>query len=217
MPRFRFRELKEWLQTLASCAYNADVRFECDTRTRSAVLSVLAYPCLFDGMPEDSESTQPIEFTIRSIEPYRCESKCGDLEIDFTENGIAFRTVDLALWDFEEALDIICNSPADCEKLFRNVVERMEERASDADIIRYLDPSMKLDPPFWLGQFPKSLFREVREALDEMQVAIFVPNEPKSCDRPFMLEIVDEVQIIAKDFEVEILAPDHMPAWFRAR
>jgi hypothetical protein len=32
-----------------------------------------------------------------------------------------------------------------------------------------------------------------------------------------MLEIVDEVRIIAKDFEVEILAPDHMPAWFRAR
>ncbi len=217
MARFQFRELEKWFETLEREAYRADVRFECDSLSHSALIAVIAYPLEFVGIPEESPPDESLSFAIRAIEPYWCESEFRNLEIDFTENGIDFRTDDPALWTFEQMFDVICNSPVDCQKLFLNVADRMNAIASHANIIYYLDPWKRLDPPFWLGRFPETLFRHVTEALNEMNVAVFAPSDSRSEDRPVLLEIAEVLQVIAKDFEVEIPNEEDHPTWFRAR
>ena len=218
MAQFHFRKFEKWLKTLENYGFRAKLRFRCESRTARAQVEVEAYP--FDSVDlYDPEPTQlpPLDFTIHAIDPKWLETRFDGLDILTIDDPITFRTEVPALWSYESRAEIFCNSPVNFETLFRNVARRMHGFATREDIFRYLDPLKQRKSPFWLGGFPASLFRHVRDELQEMNVAIFIPAEPKVVEMPVLLEIGDVLSIIAQDFEIDIPEFETFDAWFGKR
>ncbi|MBI1324669.1 hypothetical protein GC170_15990 [bacterium] len=218
MAQFHFPKLKKWFDTLNSFEYRARLAFRFESQTEKAQVYVEVEP--YDPFDlDDSMNPQlpPVNFTIHAIEPKRIKTRFSSLEIQLEQQPICFRTDDPELWSYENRAEIICNSPVNCAEVFRNVVRRMHGHASSEDIFRYLSPIRNENPPFWLGGFPASLFRHVRETLQEMNVSIFVPSEPKAVEMPVLLKIGDDIRIIARDFEIDIPGFETLDALFGKR
>lgn len=215
MAIFHFRKLEKWFDTLESCGYKANLRFRCESETEKAQVSFEAYPLdAIDLYDPNEPQFPPVNFTIHAIEPKRFDARFGQIDIFLEQDPIDFRSEDPFLWPYENRAEIICNSPVNCQTLFRKVVSRMNGIASSDDIFCYLNPLKTQDPPFWLGGFPASLFRHMRDALEEMHVAMFVPAEPKPAEMPVLLEIGKVLRIIARDFEIDIPEFETLDAWF---
>ncbi len=181
MAQFHFRKLEKWFDALDSFGYRARLSFRFESQTAKAQVYVEAEPYYpLDLYDATSTLIPPVNFTIHAIEPKRVETRFSGLEIALEHDPISFRTDDPELWVYENNAEIFCNSPVNCAELYRNVSRRMHGHTSSEDIFRYLSPTRNEKPPFWLGGFPASLFRHVRETLLEMNVAIFVPAEPRA-------------------------------------
>lgn len=215
MAIFHFRKLEKWFDILETSGYEANFSFRCESRTERAQVSFEAYPLNAIDLYDPNETQlPPVNFTIHAIEPKWFESRFGRIEIFLEHDPINFRTEDPFLWKYENQAEIFCNSPVNRQALFRNVVSRMNGIASSDDIFSYLNPLISQDPPFWLGRFPASLFRHVRDALEEMNVTMFLPSEPKTIEMPVLLEVGDVARIVARDFEIDIPEFDTLDAWF---
>jgi hypothetical protein len=215
MAIFHFRKLEKWFDTLETSGYKANFGFRCESMTERAQVSFEAYPLnAIDSYDPNQPQLPPVNFTIHAIEPKCFESRFGRNEIFLEHDPINFRTVDPFLWTYETRAEIFCNSPVNCQALFRNVMVRMNGIASSNDIFSHLNPLKSQDPPFWLGSYPASLFCHVRDALEEMNVNMFVPSEPKAVEMPVLLEVGDVVRIVARDFEIDIPEFDTLDAWF---
>lgn len=210
MARYDFREAASIFERFEAELFRVDLRFELDSTSQTALIVLRTRPNGKVG------SDDFIDVKIQAIEPYRCEARFLNLNLDYMEIGIDFETKGPKLWSYENQAEIFCNSEVDLEVLFRNVVSRMNGQATADDISKYLTTVQKYDPPFWLGRFPESLFYVVRSALNELGVAIFCTDDPKPSDLPVLLEIDDIIRIVAKDFEVELPDSSHIPAWFRS-
>lgn len=128
------------------------------------------------------------------------------------------------LWQYERSGNITCNSPISLDQwmeISSGVRGQLTGYNHSVELAEYVSPQTihrwGKTGSFSLGPFPRTLFRVVRNVLDEQGVRYFAGREPEDKKLPVLFLIDGSDYIIAEDFELDVPEFEHKPEWFQPR
>ena len=167
------------------------------------------------GFDDTCAGYRPVTVYPQSVYQFRLSRTTEVTDWDFTQEHPL-------LWQYEDAGQIICESPVSLEQWARlsdSVRGKLLGYNHSAELAEYVSlqtiHQWGRTGSFSLGHFPRTLFRAIREVLEEQEVQYFAGADPEPVELPVLFLIDGGDYVIAQDFEVDVPEFEHRPEWFR--
>jgi len=125
----------------------------------------------------------------------------------------SFPSAHPALFEYEEQLDITCESELAPKALRRKLRAEWVDVLGEGELMRVSGLGRDPIEPFHLGTFPRSLASSIETALSELSVDFRTRVASPASNVPEMLLIDGEDYVLCERLEVELPEFRHHPSW----